>query len=181
MPWNESTVVNERCRFVMAYLQGQLRMSELCVLYGISRPTGYKWVRRFEQRGPMGLYDLSRAARHCPHRMSDEIADWMLQERRKHPIWGARKIVARFRRCFSKRTAPSRSAVSQLFKRAGLSKTIKRRRPPQRSGRASVRVYQPNELWTMEFKGHFRTTDHRYCYQLTVMDGDRRYLIGCLG
>ena len=55
MPWNESTAVNERCRFVMSYLEKQLPMSELCADYGITRPTSYKWVNRFEQWGLAGL------------------------------------------------------------------------------------------------------------------------------
>jgi putative transposase len=181
MPWNESTVVSERCRFVMTYLHGQMQMHELCAQFRISRPTGYKWVRRFQQEGAAGLYDLSRAPHRCPHRMSDEIAQWMLQERRKHPTWGARKILVRYKRCFDNPAAPSRSAISQLFKRAGLSKPPKRRKPPEHAGRPATPVSEPNQLWTMDFKGHFRTRDHRYCYPLTVMDGASRYLLACRG
>ena len=181
MPWNESTAVNERCRFVMSYLEKQLPMSELCADYGITRPTGYKWVNRFEQWGLAGLEDLSRAPHHCPHRMSEEVAQWMLQERCTHPSWGARKIVARFKRRFARATAPSRSAVSQLFKRAGLSQAVSRRRKPERAGGAHAPVSEPNALWTIDFKGHFRTRDHRYCYPLTVMDGATRYLLACRG
>jgi len=181
MPWNQSTVVNERCKFVVTYLKGVVQMSELCAGYGISRPTGYKWVKRYARFGPAGLYDLSRAAHHCPHRMSDEVAQWMLQERREHPGWGARKIVARFKRHCAARTAPSRSAVSQLFKRAGLSTQHQPRKHPARGGRRATAAQHPNELWTMDFKGHFRTADHRYCYPLTIMDHATRYLLACRG
>ena len=52
MPWNETTVMDERCRFVLTYLRGDVSMSELCVEHGISRPTGYKWVERYEEAGP---------------------------------------------------------------------------------------------------------------------------------
>ena len=105
----------------------------------------------------------------------------MLQERCTHPAWGARKIVARFKRRFARATAPSRSAVSQLFKRAGLSEAVSRRRKPERAGGAHAPVSEPNALWTIDFKGHFRTRDHRYCYPLTVMDAATRYLLACRG
>jgi transposase InsO family protein len=181
MPWNESTVMNERYKFAMAYAQGLAAMSELCSQYRISRPTGYKWVRRFEASGRAGLSDQSRAAHRCPHRMNDEVAAWMVQQRRQHPHWGARKILACFKRRYADSAAPSRSAVSQLFKRAGLSARTRQRRRASRTGCAAQAVSEPNQLWTMDFKGHFRTGDHRYCYPLTVMDRATRYLLGCRG
>uniref|UniRef100_UPI0032984F7E helix-turn-helix domain-containing protein n=1 Tax=Salmonella enterica TaxID=28901 RepID=UPI0032984F7E len=70
--WNESTVISERNKFVRAYLSSAYQMTELCALYGVSRPTGYKWVRRFLEGGRAGLVYRSRAPQHCPHRMSEE-------------------------------------------------------------------------------------------------------------
>lgn len=89
MPWNETDAMDQRCRFVMAYATGQFEMTELCRLYGISRPTGYKWVERHDAEGVAGLKERSRAARHCPHRMSVQVERWLLAERRVHPQWGS--------------------------------------------------------------------------------------------
>jgi putative transposase len=179
MPFNETNRMDERCRFALAYLSGQYEMSELCSSYGISRPTGYKWVGRYLQGGPLGLQERSRAPHSCPHRMSEEVAQWFLAARRKHPRWGPRKLLKRFKDSFPRRTSPSRSAVAALLKRAGLSQPRRRRSRKGVLGRRAVRVYQPNELWTIDFKGHFRTTDHRWCYPLTLMDYASRYLVGC--
>ena len=182
MPWRETRVVDERCRFVMTYLRGQVPMEELCAEYRISRPTGYKWVERYEQEGPRGLHDRSRAPHHCPHRIDAQTAQWMIEDRRAHPTWGARKIVVRFKQRYPRKAAPAPSSVSELFKREGLVRARKRaKQPPERVGRAAHAVNEPHQLWTLDFKGQFRTGDHRYCYPLTIMDSASRYLLACRG
>jgi putative transposase len=181
MPFSEITAVDERCRFVTTYLSDVVSMSDLCAEYRISRPTGYKWVERYRQYGPAGLYDRSRAPHDCPHRMDDEVAQWMLQDRRQHPTWGARKIVRRFKTRFPKQHAPSPSAVAELFNREGLSRPAKRTRRPPRAGGQHPNAINPHDLWTIDFKGQFRTGDRRYCYPLTIMDCASRYLLACRG
>src|SRR5688500_9600873 len=109
MPWHETDPMDQRCRFVMGYLSGQFEMTELCRSYGISRPTGYKWVERYRTEGAPGLQERSRAPRHCPHQMSPQIVQWMLAERRTHPSWGPRKLLRRFINVHSRSSAPSRA------------------------------------------------------------------------
>lgn len=179
MPWQETDAMDQRCRFVVTYLSGQFEMSELCRRYGISRPTGYKWVERYRDEGAAGLQERSRAAHRCPHRMSAEAARWILAERRAHPHWGPRKLLRRYRIKCSPRAAPSRSAIAQLLRRHGLSQPRKRRRARPQGGARVVRVHQPNALWTIDFKGQFRLGDHRWCYPLTVMDSASRFLLDC--
>ena len=180
MPWNETDAMDQRCKFVMAYATGQFEMTELCRLYGISRPTGYKWVERHHAEGIAGLKERSRAAHHCPHRMSQEAAQWLLAERRAHPQWGPRKLLRRYQNAHTQ-AGPSRSAIADLLRRHGLSQPRRRRRVPDRGGRRLDRVALPNEVWTIDFKGQFCLSDHRWCYPLTVMDGASRYLLGCHG
>lgn len=181
MPWNETTAVDERCRFVMTYLSGAVTMSELCARYGVSRPTGYIWVHRYEAAGLSGLQDRSRAPHHCPHRMESFTAQWLLADRRAHPQWGAVKILKRFTERHPKRHAPAPSAISALFKRHGLIEPRTHRQRSESHGCQATAVSEPNALWTMDFKGQFRTGDHRYCYPLTVMDACSRYLLECRG
>jgi putative transposase len=180
MPWKESTVVDQRIRFARAYLTDAFEMSELCALYGISRPTGYLWVARYEQGGRAALVDRSRAAHHCPHRMSASKQAWFIAARKRYG-WGARKLVKIFRNHHPQSTAPSRTAVSDLFKRAGLSEPRRRRAQRTASGGPRQSVNQPNQLWTIDFKGQFRTGDHSWCYPLTLADQASRYLLACRG
>ena len=63
MAWRETCAMDERMRFVAAAVGGAVNMSELCLLFGISRKTGYKWVGRYEAEGASGLVERSRAPR----------------------------------------------------------------------------------------------------------------------
>ena len=75
MPWKETSAVEERNRFVLEWKTGLYTMTELCELYGVSRPTGYKWSRRYAESGLRGLEDLSRAPRSCPPRVTRPSRD----------------------------------------------------------------------------------------------------------
>lgn len=180
MPWMETDAMDQRCRFVMAYRSGQFDMAELCRIYQVSRPTGYKWVQRHSQAGLVGLQERSRAAHHCPHRMSEAVAQWLLSERRAHPHWGPRKLLRRYQNAHEQ-PAPSRSAIADLLRRHGLSQPPRRRALRSQGGGRVKPPCAANDLWTIDFKGHFRTADHRWCYPLTVMDGASRYLLECHG
>ena len=59
MPWKESSVMEERLRFVARLLEGE-PMSELCREFGISRKTGYKIFVRYKEHGCAALTDRSR-------------------------------------------------------------------------------------------------------------------------
>ena len=59
MPWKESSVMDERMRFVIRLKDGE-SMASLCREYGISRPTGYKIFESYEECGIEGLTDRSR-------------------------------------------------------------------------------------------------------------------------
>lgn len=181
MPWNESTRMDERNRFVAAYLSGKYPMSELCAQAGVSRPTGYKWVGRYQLAGLAGLEDRSRAPHHCPHAMHEELQRWFVRERRAHPRWGAKKLLGRFHRLYPRDEAPSRSAIHRVLKQHDLIKPRRRRSHSRSQCGHGARAEHPNELWTIDFKGQFRTDDHRWCYPFTVMDSASRYLLGCRG
>src|SRR5262245_55150792 len=93
MPWTETAPMQERMRFVTDWERGWYSMLELCEGYGVSRKTGYKWVGRYEQEGPDGLRERSRAPRRCPHRMGPAVAEAICAVRRAHPSWGPDKIL----------------------------------------------------------------------------------------
>src|SRR5688500_6640274 len=102
MPWLETDPVLERRHFVHDIDSGHWTMSELCVRYGISRVTGYKWLDRYRQSGSSGLQDHSRAPRSCPHETSDELVTLILEENKRYG-WGPRKILKRLQKRFPSR------------------------------------------------------------------------------
>jgi transposase InsO family protein len=49
--------------------------------------------------------------------------------------------------------------------------------PPHPPSPLLTQPVEPNDVWTADFKGQFRTRDRVYCYPLTVCDGASRYLL----
>ncbi len=181
MAWLETSPVNERLRFIADAQRQVFTMTELCTRFGISRKTGYKWLGRYEDEGPGGLVDQSRRPHGCPHETSEDVVDALLELRRQHPTWGAKKLLAILARRQPQREWPSRSTTCDILKRHGLVPKGRRRTHPGHPGRPLTPMTAPNEIWTADFKGQFRTRDGLYCYPLTVVDGFSRYLLGCQG
>jgi transposase InsO family protein len=174
--------VEQRLQFVADALSDRYTMSELCARYGVSRRIGYKWIARFNAEGRRGLEDRSRAPHHCPHAIPRELAELICTLRREHPFWGARKLLAVLaRRHPRKRSWPAASTVADLLSRRGLVLKRRTRRPTVHPGVVPLHTAAPNDLWTADFKGQFRTGDGRYCYPLTIADQHTRFLLTCHG
>lgn len=183
MPWLETDPMHQRQQFIADHRRALYSMSALCERYGISRKTGYKWLGRFEAEGRAGLSDRSHAPRHCPHRIEPAMASLLSDTRRAHPSWGPAKILDYLRpRHRGIQRWPAISTVGDLLTREGLVQKRRRRRPPvHHPGAVPIHTSAPNDLWTADFKGHFRTSDGLYCYPLTIADQHTRFLIACRG
>jgi transposase InsO family protein len=179
MPWKEVTAVNERMEFVARLKAGE-RMTDLCREFGISRKTGYKFERRYEEHGPRGLYDVSRRPRRLARQVSAGIQTAILDLKRDQPTWGAAKIQEVLRRRHPEMEVPVRSTIHDLLDRYGLvKKRSKRRRYHAYPTLREQDIQAPNQLWCADFKGQFRMGNAKYCYPLTVSDFHSRYLLGC--
>jgi putative transposase len=179
MPWQERDTVDLRERFILAYQTGLFSMTELCARYGISRKAGYKWLARYHEHGRQGLADRSRAPHSCPHRIDAAVAQLLCTARTAHPHWGPTKLLDYLRPRHSDIDWPAASTVGDLLVRRRLVTKRRRRRPHQHPGVIPVHTEQPNDLWTTDFKGQFRTRDGIYCYPLTIADLHSRYLLRC--
>jgi putative transposase len=181
MPWSETSAMDEKVRFIGDYRRDLMSLSELCQRYGISRKTGYKWIDWYESQGPAGLQELSRRPHCCPHQTPPEVTEALLEARRRHPRWGAKKLLKIVSRRHPEREWPARSTTCDILKRHGLVPKARRRHRQGHPGRPDTLMQAPNDIWTADFKGHFRTRDGLYCYPLTVVDGYSRFLLGCQG
>ena len=94
MPWQETNPVLERRHFIQDVRSGHWKMSELCLRYGVSRVTGYKWLDRYQQGGEAFLLDQSRAPRTSPGATAPELVKLILEENSRYG-WGARKVRKR--------------------------------------------------------------------------------------
>ena len=179
MPWSETSPMDQKTQFIADVLRGGLAIVELCDDYGISRKTGYKWIDRYLNEGPDGLRDRSRRPTSNPNSTPPELVDAILDARRRHPSWGAKKLLKVLSGQHPRWPWPQRSTVCDILKRNGLVAKKRRRRAIGHPGKPSTIVTAPNDLWCADYKGHFKTGDGRYCYPLTVTDAFSRYLLGC--
>jgi len=179
MPWSQTSPMDQRTQFIADYLRETLNISELCDLYGISRKTGYKWIDRYLRHGPAGLVEGSRKPSHCPNATPEEIVQAFLEVRRRHPSWGAKKLLTIVHKRHPRWDLPARSTVCDILSRHGMVPKKRNRRRIGHPGKPTSQILAPNDTWSADFKGQFKTHDGIYCYPLTVTDGYSRYLLGC--
>jgi transposase InsO family protein len=179
VPWKAKSPVDLRREFIRRLAENE-RLTDLCREYGISRKTGDKYKKRFEQLGAAGLIDQSRAPKVIPHKMPPEVEELVVAERVHHPSWGPKKLKAVLERRLST-TLPSASAIGGVLARRGLVQPRRRRRRHELAP-TTLRVAEaPNDIWCIDYKGQFRLGDRTYCYPLTLTDQHSRYVLGCEG
>src|SRR6266700_4818693 len=177
MPWKETGPMNERLKFIAACQQDDGdNFAALCRQFGISRKTGYKWLERFERQGPAGLDDLPPAPREPPHRKEAALVDLLLATRKEHPFWGPKKLCAFLATKQPELALPAPSTVGEWLARYGLIRPRKRRIRVPPNPNPLDPCYHPNDVWCVDFKGHFLLGDKSRCYPLTISDGCTRYL-----
>jgi len=181
MPWKETCAVKERLKFVLAFEQEEYSLKELCRLFGISRPTAYKWLARYDAAGIEGLRDRSRAPHHHPNATDDGVVARIVALRRQRPTWGPKKLRAWLVRHEPDTSWPAASTIGVLVREHGLSHPRSRSRRAVPSSRPLAHCHRANSVWAADFKGWFRTGNGRRCEPLTISDGFSRYLLRCNG
>jgi putative transposase len=179
MPWSQTSPMDQRTQFIADYLREVLSVTELCDLYGISRKTAYKVIDRYLRQGPAGLEDRSRRPHTSPNHTPHEIEQALLEVRRRHPSWGGKKLLTIVHKAHPRWELPHRSTVCEILSRNGMVPKKPRRRHIGHPGRPHSAILAPNDVWSADFKGQFKTGNGRYCYPLTVTDNFSRYLLSC--
>ena len=180
MPWKTVDLMDQKLKFVHLAKSGRFTITELCEDFGISRKTGHKYLRRYQQDGASGLHERSR----CPHRYANltdkAVEKLILQDRRRHPTWGPKKLRDLLLKKHGMQRPPCCSTIGAILKRNGMIKP-RRRRPgayPVQPCQLTQAQY-PNHVWTIDFKGWFRLGDGTRCDPLTVKDLNSHFMIGC--
>ena len=171
MPWNPCDAMKLKRDFVELAAHDGVNMRELCRRFGISAPTGYKWLARHREQGAAGLVERSRCPRASPARTRAEIETAVIDARRIHPAWGGRKI----RRWLENRGlagVPSASTVTEILRRHGLLAVPA---GPSGTGWRHFERKAPNDLWQMDFKGWIKTLSGGRCHPLTMLDDHSRF------
>lgn len=172
MPWKEMDAMSLRKEFVLLAQEPGSNIRKLCRQFRISSRTAYKWLKRYEQEGTEGLADRSHRPKHIP-RQTDQEMEKQVLELRAQTGWGGRKI-ARVLLDQGLEAVPHPNTITDILRRAGKldADESPKHRPVERFERS-----HPNELWQMDFKGHFPMQEGR-CHALTVLDDHSRFCVG---
>ncbi len=169
--------MDERVRFCVAVDEGEATMSELCRQFKISRKTGYAVYARWCSGGAAELAVRSHAPLHCPHAVEEVRRLAILEVRAEHPTWGPKKVKAWLERNRPRTIWPAASTIGDLFAREGLTVVRRQRaRTPPRTAPFGD-CLSPNDTWSMDFKGWFRTGGGARCDPFTLQDQMSRYLL----
>lgn len=171
MPWKEVTRMCERRRFIEAYLTGEHKMSLLCKEFGISRKTGYKLINKFKSHGNDGFKDLPRKPLTSPNKTADCDEALILRIRDSHPAWGGVKIKS-YLETKGYAGLPSTKTINRILKRYG---RICAEESEKHTAWKRFEHENPNDLWQMDFKGHFALNNGMRCHPLTLLDDHSRF------
>ena len=172
MPWQESSVTEERIKFVVVASRRERSISELCAEFGISRQTGHLWLKRYAEGGARELSDRSRRPKSSPRKTIEAIEQALVTAREKYPDWGAPKLA----KLLEQRQPPVQLQVRtahRILERRGLIRPGERRSPAvERFEREA-----PNELWQMDFKGPQGFNKGSSVGPLSILDDHSRFLL----
>ena len=179
MPWKTSAH-QQRLNFVSKAVLPNVNFRELCRHFTITAPTGYKWLARYRAVGAKGLHELSREPQCSPQKFRSPWRKKVIALRRKHPSWGVKKLYVCLKNAHRRAsTLPCQRTLGRWLKAADLTAPQPpRSRPgPQVERSALTHSDLCNDVWTLDFKGWFRTADGQRCDPLTIRDLGSRYLL----
>lgn len=178
MPWKETSVMDERMKFIGRILSGE-KIAPLCKEFGISRVTGHKIWDRYQQEGSRGLYNRSRAPHKHPNQVPFEVEQLIIRLKKDKPKWGAPKIRELVRNRYPNIKLPAISTVHSVLNRNDLVNNSKKRNKYKAIASYLSTPSEPNDLWCTDFKGQFKMGNKNYCFPLTISDSVSRFLISC--
>lgn len=170
MPWKEASLMSQRLEFVTLAIAEGANMSRLCRRYTISRKTGYKWIDRFIKGGPEALKDQSRRPHASPNRTPVALEQEVLKVREAQITWGGRKIHRRLLD-LGVTNPPAASTITAILRRHGY---LNPNEAHKHQTYKRFEADEPNDLWQMDFKGHF-SLQYGRCHPLTVLDDHSRF------
>ena len=170
MPWKSETVMDQRIEFVLRASAKEVSMRELCEQFGVSRPTGYLWLHRYQEAGSVtGLAEKSRRPHMSPLKTEEKVEEAVVNLRRKHS-WGARKL--RVLLAEEGLEVPTATIHRILVRRGLVTRDGSELKATKRFERSEC-----NQMAQMDFKGEYQVRDGK-CYPLSFLDDHSRYGLG---
>ena len=148
MGWKVESMKTQKQKFILLYETGKFTLSSLCRDFGISRPTGYAILKRYEEDGWDALEERSRRHKRHPNQTPQKVEDAIISERKKHTRWGARKIIILLHRDLKipEGEIPSETTVNNIMKKHGLVISRKKNRRRIENQHLIFDPAEPNEI-----------------------------------
>ena len=181
MPWKETCVMDQKVQLIGDWLKDEHTISQLGEHYQVSRKTVYKWISRYEAGGIEALQEASRDPHRHPNVTAPEIVSELIDTKLRHVHWGPKKVVVSLKGQHPEKHWPATSTVQSILRKEGLVKPRRLRRHTPPFSRPFQKCLKPNDSWSIDYKGQFRTSDGKLCYPLTITDNFSRYLLTCRG
>ncbi len=171
--------MDQKQEFILLWKSGKYSVTDLSSIFEISRTTAYKYINRFSEFGKPGLFEKTRKPHSSPNKTPEYIETKVIELRGKHS-WGPKKLRVLLEREFPGVKLPTESTIGAILKRNGL---VKKRRQRHKTEPRNP-IFDPkecNEVWSADFKGHFRMGNSKYCYPLTIADSFSRHVFSAKG
>jgi transposase InsO family protein len=182
MPWLDTVPMNEKIKFISAYLNNQEEtFQSLCKRFDISCKTGYKYIKRYKEEGVDGLKERSRAPITSTNKVASYIETNIIEVKHRYPYWGAKKILHWLQQERAEESWPAKSTIDDILKRNHLIKPAKHKRPLVPYKEPLILCTKPNDSWSIDYKGQFKLGNQTLCYPLTITDNFSRYLFAIDG
>jgi len=178
MPWKEQNVMDARRAFINDYLEHTMSFQQLCEQYQVSTKTGYKWRKRFYEGGYPALEDMSRRPHGHLRQLSEDEVCKVIKLKKRFPDQGPKKIHSHYNKAHAKEI--SLSSVERILEKAGYTTKQKRRQIPTLTHLSGIlEAEAPNDIWTIDFKGHWLGRGGHKCEPFTVTDQYSRNILYC--
>jgi putative transposase len=179
MPWKVINRMDIKIALIKDWNAGHFSVTDLSQKYEVSRPTIYKWLKRYKRLGIEGLKEQSRAPKKCPNRTSKKILELVVQEKLRNRKRGPRKVRAQLKRKYPALDIPAVSTIGYWLKKEGLVERRKKRLHVPPYTQPFGECDSPNDIWSIDYKGQFYMKNGHVCYPLTLSDNFSRFLLGC--
>ena len=179
MPWKETCAMDFKVQMIADWLKREHTITELGEHYQVSRKTIYKWIGRYQAGGIQALQEESHAPLKHPNATGIEIAAEIIATKQRHDKWGPKKVVGWLKEHYPDQYWPAISTAQSILYKNGLVQPRKKRQHTPPYQQPFQQCNQPNDSWSIDYKGQFRTGDGRLCYPLTMTVNYSRYLLTC--
>lgn len=168
-----------KVQLIADWLKKEHTVTELGEHYQVSRKTIYKWISRYRTGGIQALEEGSHAPLKHPNATAVEIATEIINTKQRYEKWGPKKVITWLKQHYPEQDWPAVSTAQNILHKQGLVRPRKKQRHTPPYHPPFQHCNQPNDSWSIDYKGQFRTGDGRLCYPLTLTDNFSRYILTC--